>query len=113
MENRNTQKFVKKLPLLVKARRYYSLMLALNDMHLGKGELDFLVFIASYPTVPFSTNKRMFMDAYSKGSGVTDNIIGKLRRLKLLTGTQINPYAFPDFSQPIVIQIVLENGEAI
>lgn len=108
---RNIQKFTKVLPDLAKVKKYYSLMLTLNDMHLGKGELQFLVWVAGTRGT-FSEKKKSFIGQYSKKAGVVDNMIGKLRKLGLLMGAEINPYAFPDFSKPIIIQITL-NGEAV
>lgn len=94
---------------------YYSMISVLNQFHLTTRELQLLAFTALRGSITNPAAREDFCQTYETSQATINNIISKLRKLKLFVKDQnkirVHPALALDFSQPLVLQIVLSNEQ--
>jgi hypothetical protein len=102
------QKFIKKekTPYDV-ARRYYSILSAINDLHLTEREIQLIAFTAIKGNISYSSNKEEFCKLYNSSSPTINNIISKLKKksifVKDASKIKVNPKILLPFESNLVI----------
>lgn len=96
------------------AKRYYSIISALNDLNLTEREIQLVAFTAVKGNMSYSTNRKEFCMLYKSSSPTINNIISKLKKIYILvkdgSKIKVNPKILIDFEKPIALQIILQNG---
>ena len=91
--------------------KYYSLISELNNLELTERELQLLAFTANRGTISSLSAKQEFSRRFSSSIATINNIISKLTRMGLLVKvagkSRVNPKISPDFTNGIVMQIVI------
>lgn len=101
---------------LAVARRYYSILSAVNDLHLTEREIQLIAFTAIKGNISYSTNREEFCALYKSSSPTINNIISKLKKLGVFTKDaskiKVNPKILLNFENDITIEtkITLLNG---
>lgn len=104
MEGVNFQRIEKKFETEFEvAKRYYTIILGLNDIHVTKSEMNLIAFSAVNGTISTPPIKQQFCEHFSVPSGSIYNMICKLRKLNVLVKDRdnkirVNPAIRPDFS---------------
>ena len=98
-----------------RAIAYYSMISVLNQFSLTTRELQLLAFTALRGSITNPAAREDFCQTYKTSQATINNIISKLRKLKLFVKEQnkirVHPALALDFSSPIVLQIVLSNEQ--
>lgn len=103
------QKLVKKEenPLSV-ARRYYSILSAVNDLHLTEREIQLIAFTAIKGNISYSTNREEFCKLYNSSSPTINNIISKLKKLGIFvkdaSKIKVNPKILLNFENNLILE---------
>lgn len=100
---------------LAVARRYYSILSAVNDLRLTERELQLVAFTAIKGNISYSTNREEFCKLYSSSSPTINNIISKLKKMGILvkdaSKIKVNPRILLNFENEIVLETKLSiNG---
>lgn len=95
---------------------YYSVISVLNDLGLTTRELQLLAFTAIRGSITNPAAREDFCQTYKTSQATINNLISKLRKLKVFVKEQnkirVNPAIALDFSKPVILQVVLNrNGE--
>ena len=120
MEELEKPKIVKK-PLIVQkfkrvekdvlssAQRYYTILSAINDLHLTEREIQLVAFTAIRGNISYSNNREEFCQLYNSSAPTINNIISKLKKLKLLikdgTKVKVNPAIVLNFENDVVLEM--------
>lgn len=122
MEGVNFQRIEKKFSTdFEAAKRYYTIVLGLNDIHVTKSEMNLIAFSAVNGTISTPPIKQHFCEQFDIPPGSIYNMICKLRKLGILSKDKdnkirVNPVIRPDFSKPEMVLIIkisqLHNGTA-
>lgn len=101
--------------LLDMAKRYYSILSAINDLKLTERELQLVAFTAIRGNISYSTNREEFCKMYNSSSPTINNIISKLKKKGILvkdaSKIKVNPHILLDFKNDIVLETkLLLNG---
>jgi len=119
METKEKKTIVQKINLSEKeslsiAQRYYSLLSAISNTKLTTREIQLVAFISLKGNIHYSSNREEFCTMYKSSPQSINNMVSKLRRVKILikeTGkTNINPQFLLDFNNDIILQISLLHG---
>lgn len=70
--------------VLSSAQRYYTILSAINDLHLTEREIQLVAFTAIRGNISYSNNREEFCQLYKSSAPTINNIISKLKKLKLL-----------------------------
>lgn len=93
------------------AKRYYSILSAVNDLRLTERELQLVAFTAVRGNISYSTNREEFCKLYSSSSPTINNIISKLKKIGVLvkdgSKIKVNPRILLDFESDIVLETKL------
>jgi hypothetical protein len=85
------------------AQKYYATLLVLNNISLSQREIELLAFTAVRGTISSSSAKDEFVRQFGSSVDTINNIISKLRKLRLLIKnngkTRINPSIALDFTK--------------
>lgn len=98
------------------ARRYYSILSAVNDLHLTEREIQLIAFTAVRGNISYSTNREEFCALYKSSSPTINNMISKLKKIGVLVKdaskkTKVNPKILLPFEQDIILETKLSiNG---
>ena len=97
------------------AIRYYSILSAINNLHLTEREIQLVAFTAIKGNISYSTNREEFCKLYKSSSPTINNIISKLKKTGVLikdtSKIKVNPSILLDFSSDIILQTKLSiNG---
>jgi hypothetical protein len=100
---------------LAVARRYYSILSAVNDLRLTEREIQLVAFTAIKGNISYSTNREEFCKLYSSSSPTINNIISKLKKIGILvkdaSKIKVNPKILLPFDSNIVLETKLSiNG---
>lgn len=99
-----------------KASTYFSVMLALNNIKVSKRAIRLLSYIAVNRTLS-SEQRKAFVKQENSTTATIDNLVSELKKIPLIVDNQgnieLNKTIFLDFTQPVTVSIILENGEAI
>ena len=93
------------------AEKYYSILSAINNLKLTQREIQLVAFTAIKGNISYSNIRKEFCEKYNSTSPTINNIISKLKKIKVLikdgTKTKVNPVIILDFSKDIILQISL------
>lgn len=99
---------------LSKAKRYYSILAAVNNIHLTERELQLIAFTAVRGNISYSINKDEFCKTYNSSNATINNMIHKLKKMGLMLREsgkiKINPMLLLDFKKDLILQISI-NGK--
>ena len=98
---------------LQQAYRYYSILSALNNLNLTEREIQLIAFMAVKGSISIMTNKEAFCELYGSSFPTINNIVSKLKQLKIFVKDNkdiiVNPLISLDFTKDVVLQIKLVN----
>lgn len=117
METKTIQNFNKKLGSSLKvAEKYYQILATLSNLGLGEKEIQLAAFTAVKGNISSLELRKEFVETHNTTRASLGNMIGKLKKKQVLVEEdgiiKINPYASPNFNEPILLNITL-NGESI
>lgn len=93
------------------AQRYYSVLSAINDLHLTERELQLLAFTAVKGNISYRNIRDEFCEKYKSSAPTINNLISKLKKLGVFvkdgTKIKVNPQIGLNFENNIVLQITI------
>ena len=107
MKNQSTDMFTL-------AEKYYSILSAINNLKLTQREIQLVAFTAIKGNISYANIRKEFCEKYNSTSPTINNIISKLKKIKVLvkdgTKTKVNPVIILDFNKDVILQISLTHG---
>lgn len=98
-----------------KAIKYYSVLLALNDMKLPQKQLYLLAFTAARGSITSPAARKEFVEMFNSSLASLENMKQELVKAGLLVQIdmkyKVNPKIALDFSRDIMLQINLKGSE--
>ena len=99
------------------AEKYYSILSAINNLHLTEREIQLISFTAIKGNITYANVREEFCKTYNSTSPSINNIISKLKRIGIFIKengkVKVNPIIVIDFTKDITLEIKLVHGEAI
>ena len=96
------------------AEKYYSILSAVNNLHLTKREIELIAFTAVKGNMSYASVREEFCQKHGTTSPTINNIISKLKKMGILikdaSKVKVNPVILLDFSKDITLEIKLVNG---
>lgn len=96
------------------AEKYYSLISVINDLRLTEREIQVVAYTAVRGNMTYANVREDFCKKYNTTFPTINNIISKMRRLKVLVKedrkVKINPALALDFENDIVLQMTITHG---
>jgi hypothetical protein len=98
------------------AEKYYSVLSAINNLHLTEREIQLISFTAIKGNITYANVREEFCRTYNSTSPSINNIISKLKKLGIFIKengkVKVNPIIVIDFTKDITLEIKLVHGEA-
>jgi hypothetical protein len=98
------------------AEKYYSILSAINNLHLTEREIQLISFTAIKGNITYANVREEFCKTYNSTSPSINNIISKLKRIGIFIKengkVKVNPIIVIDFTKDITLEIKLVHGEA-
>ena len=99
------------------AMTYYSILSAINNLHLTEREIQLISFTAIKGNITYANVREEFCKTYNSTSPSINNIISKLKRIGIFIKengkVKVNPVIVVDFKNDLTLEIKLVHGEAI
>jgi hypothetical protein len=99
------------------AEKYYSILSAINNLHLTEREIQLISFTAIKGNITYANVREEFCKTYNSTSPSINNIISKLKKVGIFIKengkVKVNPIIIIDFTKNITLEIKLIHGEAI
>lgn len=100
------------------AIKYYSILSAINNLHLTEREIQLISFTAIKGNITYANVREEFCKTYNSTSPSINNIISKLKKIGIFIKengkVKVNPVINSiDFKKDINLDIKLVHGEAI
>lgn len=99
------------------AEKYYSILSAINNLHLTEREIQLISFTAIKGNITYANVREEFCKTYNSTSPSINNIISKLKKIGIFIKengkVKVNPIIVIDFKKDITLEIKLVHGEAI
>jgi biotin operon repressor len=96
------------------AERYYTILSAINDLHLTEREIQLIAFTAVKGNISYANIREEFCNKHNTSSATINNIISKLKKIGVLikdgTKVKVNPVIILDFNKNISLEIKLTHG---
>lgn len=96
------------------AKRYYTILSAVNDLHLTEREIQLIAFTAVRGNISYANIRKDFCDMFNTSSATINNIISKLKKVNVLikdgTKVKVNPVIILDFNKNITLEIKMTHG---
>jgi len=97
------------------AERYYSILSAINNLHLTNREIQLIAFTAIRGNISYASNRKEFCEKYGTTSPTINNIISKLKKINVLvkdgTKVKVNPVIILPFEkEDVTLEIKLVHG---
>lgn len=96
------------------AEKYYSVLSAVNNLHLTTREIQLVAFTAIKGNISYANIREEFCTRYNSTSPTINNIISKLKKIKVLikdgTKVKVNPMIILPFDKDITLEIKLTHG---
>jgi len=96
------------------AEKYYSLLSSLNDLKLTTREIQLIAFTAIKGNISYANIREEFCAKYSSSGPTINNLISKLKRMKIFikdgSKIKINPIISLAFDNDVVLQITITHG---
>jgi hypothetical protein len=99
------------------AEKYYSILSAINNLHLTEREIQLISFTAIKGNITYANVREEFCKTYNSTSPSINNIISKLKKVGIFIKengkVKVNPIIVIDFKKDLTLEIKLVHGEAI
>ena len=99
------------------AIKYYSILSAINNLHLTEREIQLISFTAIKGNITYANVREEFCKTYNSTSPSINNIISKLKRIGIFIKengkVKVNPIISIDFKKDITLEIKLVHEETI
>lgn len=99
------------------AEKYYSILSAINNLHLTEREIQLIAFTAIKGNITYANVREEFCKTYNSTSPSINNIISKLKKVGIFIKengkVKVNPIIVIDFTNDLTLDIKLVHGEAI
>jgi hypothetical protein len=99
------------------AEKYYSILSAINNLHLTEREIQLISFTAIKGNITYANVREEFCRTYNSTSPSINNIISKLKRIGIFIKengkVKVNPIIVIDFTKDLTLEIKLVHEEAI
>lgn len=96
------------------AEKYYSILSAVNSLHLTKREIELVAFTAVKGNMSYANIRQEFCEKYKTTGPTINNIISKLKKSGILvkdgTKVKVNPVILLDFNKELTLEIKLTHG---
>jgi hypothetical protein len=98
------------------AEKYYSILSAINNLHLTEREIQLISFTAIKGNITYANVREEFCRTYNSTSPSINNIISKLKRIGIFIKengkVKVNPIIIIDFTKDLTLDIKLVHEEA-
>jgi TATA-box binding protein (TBP) (component of TFIID and TFIIIB) len=99
------------------AMKYYSILSAINNLHLTEREIQLVSFTAIKGNITYANVREEFCKTYNSTSPSINNIISKLKKVGIFIKengkVKVNPVINSiDFKKDLTLEIKLVHGEA-
>jgi len=98
------------------AEKYYSILSAINNLHLTEREIQLIAFTAIKGNITFANVREEFCKTYKSTSPTINNIVSKLKKIGVFVKengkVKVNPIISIDFKKDITLDIRLVHEEA-
>lgn len=93
------------------AQKYYMILFDLNNIHVTKGELNLISFLAVHGTVSTPSVRKLFEETFGAPINSIYNMVSKLQKKRLLVKDKdnkirVNPQILPDFSKGDLLLVI-------
>lgn len=99
----------------VLAEKYYSILSAINNLHLTQREIQLVAYTAIKGNITYANVREEFCKKYNTTSPTINNIISKLKKMGVFIKesgkVKINPIIVVDFRKNLTLEIKLEHGK--
>ena len=99
------------------AIKYYSILSAINNLHLTEREIQLISFTAIKGNITYANVREEFCKTYNSTSPSINNIISKLKKVGIFIKengkVKVNPIIVIDFKKDLTLEIKILHGEAI
>lgn len=96
------------------AEKYYSILSAVNNLHLTTREIQLVAFTAIRGNISYANNRKEFCERYNSTSPTINNIISKLKKISVLvkdgSKVKVNPIIILPFDKDVTLEIKLIHG---
>ena len=96
-----------------RAEKYYSILSCINDLQLTEREIQLVAYTAVTGHITYANVREEFCKKYNTSSATINNIISKLKKLKIFikeeSKVKVNPVIVLDFKKELVIQTKLSD----
>ena len=97
------------------AEKYYSLLSAVNNLHLTNREVQLVAFTAIRGNISYASNRKEFCEKHATTSPTINNIISKLKKINVLvkdgSKVKVNPVILLPFEkEDVTLEIKLVHG---
>lgn len=96
------------------AEKYYTFIFAMNDIKLSEREIQLIAFFAVKGNISYRVNKEEFCKRYDSSEATMNNIISKLKKMKILykeeNKIKLHSAILLDFNKNISLNINLVHG---
>ena len=97
------------------AEKYYSILSAINNLHLTEREIQLISFTAIKGNITYANVREEFCKTYNSTSPSINNIISKLKKIGIFIKengkVKVNPIISIDFTKDLTLEIKLVHGE--
>ena len=97
------------------AEKYYSILSAINNLHLTEREIQLISFTAIKGNITYANVREEFCKTYNSTSPTINNIISKLKKMSIFIKengkVKVNPIITIDFKKDLMLDIKLVHGE--
>ena len=94
---------------------YYSILSAINNLHLTEREIQLISFTAIKGNITYANVREEFCKTYNSTSASINNIISKLKRIGIFIKengkVKVNPIITIDFTKDLTLDIKLVHEE--
>jgi TATA-box binding protein (TBP) (component of TFIID and TFIIIB) len=99
------------------AIKYYSILSAVNNLHLTEREIQLISFTAIKGNITYANVREEFCKTYNSTSPSINNIISKLKKVGIFIKengkVKVNPVISIDFTKDLTLDIKLLHEETI
>jgi hypothetical protein len=96
------------------AEKYYTILSAVNNLHLTNREIQLVAFTAVKGNISYANNREEFCKIYNTTSPTINNIISKLKKINVLvkdgSKVKVNNVIVLDFAKDLTLEINLIHG---
>ena len=97
------------------AMLYYSILSAVNNLHLTEREIQLISFTAIKGNITYANVREEFCKTFNSTSPSINNIISKLKRIGIFVKengkVKVNPIIVIDFTKDLTLEIKLVHGQ--